>query len=414
MRIAIGTLIWLLLLGGGGGTLLVNWNRPDLKPLRRLVRYFGERAVTFTAVLSDRVEAKPYTHVLVEDPELFLRRIGTVKAVSHAQGKTRLTIEIFPEDARRFRSGVEATYFTVPGSAAWIVKTLIPAERVQHIRSLWKEFYAGEREAIAGTLWPVVKESVQEIFEFYETEVPRVIRENRPELDALAARHRHGAFEKEFMPSVRAVVWDFAQKRFEPLLKEVGRQLWDRLPVWGLTWRYLYENVPFTRDDHVTNRFNQFLTSDALPLIKARSAEVLRLVGEIFRDTVRDPRVAESLRKVVGEVAADPETVRLIKKLSAELILKNDRLKALVRKRWEENGLKEAVSAVGGRFEPFVHDAVNSIVLSEDGLKMHPRLSRVLRSRVLKKDGAWVLLRAAGETRLEPGAVISGKIDAGR
>lgn len=414
MRIAIGTLIWLLLLGGGGGTLLVSWNRPGLEPLRRLVRYFGESAVTFTVVLPDRVEAKPYTHVLVQDPELFLRRIGTVKSVSQEPGKTRLTIEIFPEDALRFRSGVEATYFTVPGSAAWIVKTLVPAERVEHIRSLWKKFYAGEREAIAETLWPVVKESLQEIFEFYETEVPRVIRENRPELDALVARHRHGAFEKEFMPSVRAVVWDFAQKRFEPLLTEVGRQLWDRLPVWGLTWRYLYENVPFTRDDHVTNRFNRFLTSDALPLIKARSEEVLRIVGEIFRDTVRDPRVADSLRKVVGEVASDPETVRLIKKLSAELILKNDRLQALVRKRWEEKGLKEAVSAVGGRFEPFVHDAVNSIVLSEDGLKMHPRLSRVLRSRVLKKDGAWVLLHPAGEARLVPGAVIAGKIDAGR
>jgi len=414
MRIGIGAFIWLLLLGGGGGALIAGWDRPGLAPLRRLVRYFGEPAITFTVVLPDRVEAKPYTHVLVEDPELFLRRIGTVKAVDQHEGKTRLAVEIFPEEARRFQSGVQATYFTVPGSAAWIVKTLIPAERVQHIRALWKTFYAAERQAIAETLWPVVKESLQEIFKFYETEVPRVIRENRPELDALVARHRHGAFEREFLPSLRAVVWDFAQKRFEPLLKDVGRELWDRLPVWGLTWRYLYESVPFTRDDHVTNRFNEFLKNDALPLIKARSNEVLKLVGEIFRDTIRDPRVAESLKKVVGEVVSDPDTVGLIKKLSTELILKNDRLRALVRKRWEEKGLKEAVSAVGSRFEPLIHDAVNSIVLSEDGLKMHPRLSRILRSRVLKKDGAWVLLHAAGPARLEPGAVISGRIDAGR
>jgi hypothetical protein len=337
-----------------------------------------------------------------------------VKSVSHHEGKTRLEVEVFPEDARRFRSGVQADYFTVPGSAAWIVNTLIPAERVQHIRSLWKEFYLAERDAIAQTLWPVVKESLQEILAFYETEFPRVIHDNRPELDDLVARHRQGAFERDFMPSVRAVVWDFAQKRFEPMLTEVGRELWDRLPVWGLTWRYLYENVPFTRDDHVTERFNRFLTNDALPLMRARSGEVLKLVGEIFRDTVRDPRVAQSLKKVVGEVASDPDTAALIKKLSAELLLKNDRLRALVRERWEKKGLKEAVSAVGNRFEPLVHDAVNSIVLSEDGLKMHPRLSRVLRSRVLKKDGAWVLLAAGGEGRLEPGAVISGRIDGGR
>ena len=72
--------------------------------------------------------------------------------------------------------------------------------------------------------------------------------------------------------------------------------------------------------------------------------------------------------------------------------------------------MKEAVSSVGIRFEPLIREAVNSIVLSEDGISMNPRLARVLRSRVLKKEGAWVLLEPAAHSPLVPGAVIAGRI----
>ena len=411
MRIIIGLSIWLLLLGGGGATLVLHRNDPGLEPGRRLLRFLREEAVSVTVELAGTVDVKAGTHVLIRDPDLFLRRVGSVTRVEGGGEKTRLSLEIYPEHGALLTPDALVTYFTVPGTASWIVNTLIPRDRVQKIQTLWEDFYARERVEIMASLWPAVKESLQEIFRFYEKEIPQVIQNNRPELDALIEKHRRGAYDREFMPAVQDVVWNLARERFAPLLEEVGRDLWQRLPVWGLSWRYMYEYVPFTSEEHVSRRFRDFLDKDAVPLMKSRTRDVVSLLGGIVKDTFRDPRVTASLKILVREVSEDPQVFHMFKKLTSELILKNDRLLVLVRKRWEEKGLKNIVSSVGARFEPLVRDAVNSIVLDEDGKSLHPRLAQVLRSRVLKKDRAWVLMEPGTGPPLGPGSVIQGRIN---
>ncbi|MBN2492021.1 MAG: hypothetical protein JXQ29_14335 [Planctomycetes bacterium] len=417
MRIAIGALIWLGVLGGGGTALLALRDHPVLAPAQRLIRYLRTDPVTFTVTLPGAIEPAATTHALVRDPEHFLRRVGSVRHAERCAGQTRLEVEIFPEEAARLGSGVDATYFTVPGSAAWIVRTLVPRERLQQIRALWATYYAAEREEIVDTLWPVVKESLEEVLRFYEAELPRVLRAHREDLDALVARHDDGAFDRELMPAVRAVAWERVRVRFSPLLEEVGRELWDRLPVWGLGWRYAYEQLPFTRDDHVSTRFNEFLEEDALPLLAARTERVVRLLGEVLRDTASDSLVVEAMKHVAAEVAADPATAELARDLWFELVLRNDRLKALIRARWEVKGMKQAVASVADRLEPLIREVINAIVLSADGQTLSPRLAQVLRARVLKKDGAWLLLEpgeaGARGAPLARGAEIPGRVDAG-
>ena len=55
--------------------------------------------------------------------------------------------------------------------------------------------------------------------------------------------------------------------------------------------------------------------------------------------------------------------------------------------------------------------AINSIVLRPDKKALHPRLSQVLRSRVLYKDNAWLLLEPGRQGRLGDGRVIAGRIE---
>jgi len=386
-------------------------NDPGLAPGGRILRYLQESAVSITMELPDSVDVQPHTNILVRDPTQFLRRVGCVMRVEKSSRKTRIELEVFPEFASLLTTDMRATYFTVPGTAAWIMNTLIPRERVLEIQTLWKAFYARERAGINAELWPAVKDSLQEILTFYEKEVPRVIQSNRFDVDAIIAKHRKGVFERDFMPALQDVAWNLAQARFSPLLEEVGRELWDLLPVWGLGWRYMYEHVPFTKKDHVKQRFKVFLDKEALPVLKSRTREVMALLSNLFQDTFRDPRVITALRKMVGEIAEDPQTLQVLKKLSTELFLKNDRLLSLVRERWEDKGLKKAFSSVGVKFEPLIRDAVNSIVLNEDGSCLSPRLSQVLRSRVLKKEGAWVLLESGSGPALPAGSVIAGRIN---
>jgi hypothetical protein len=74
-----------------------------------------------------------------------------------------------------------------------------------------------------------------------------------------------------------------------------------------------------------------------------------------------------------------------------ELVLTNERLADLVRRHWE-GGLAAAAAEAFARLEPLVREAVDTIVLDAERDGINPRLVRVLRARVFRKDGRFVLL----------------------
>lgn len=409
MRTYVGLFIWILLIAGCVGLWFA---RPALfEPARRLVAYTSQPSCEVDVALPASVDAKVGTLVMTPDATSFLRRVGRVAAVERDGALLRLAL--YPAEAETLGDRMRATYFTVPGNAAWVVSTLVPRERLDAVRELWRAFYERERAGIYDTLWPVVKESLEDLFKFYEKEVPRVLDAHRDRLSKLVEKHRSGAFETELLPIVQTVAWDVAQREFTPLVEEIGREIWARLPVWGLTWRFAYQSIPFTGDEHVKKRFEEFLKRDGIPVLQARSAELLEAVARVMKMTLEDPKVSAALRKTAGEVASDPEFLALVRELAADLTVRNDRLRTLLKERWEHKGLKRAVTEVGTRFEPLIKDAINSIVLSPDGKKLNARLSQVLRSRVLKKDEAWVLVEPAGGGPLRSGATIEGRIDGG-
>lgn len=408
MRTTVGIAIWAALIGGGVWAATAG---PAARPLERLSAFVSAPAHRVTVVLPARPDAEVGGLVMTPDADRFLRRVGRIAATRSDGDGLALDLDLYPDAVARWPHAIDATFVTVPATAEWIVRTLLPPERVASIRDRWQTFYDAERAAIAESLWPVVRASLEELLHFYEREIPRVVSNHADGFRRLVDTHRGGAFEKQLMPAVQEVAWRVGQREFAPLLGEIGRDLWARLPVMGLGVRYAFEFVPFVEEGQVAERFKRYLDEDAMPILRARSAEIVAVLGVVARETMRDDRVVAAFRAMVGEVLEDPEFYRLLRDVAADLTVRNERLQELLREQWRERGLREAVEQVTTKLEPLIKEVVNSIALSPDGKRINARLNQVLRSRVLKKDVAWVLLepRDVGEPPAA-GSSIVGRI----
>ena len=182
-----------------------------------------------------------------------------------------------------------------------------------------------------------------------------------------------------------------AEERFRPFLEEIGQELWKKLPIWSLGARYFWEGVPGTKEGQVKSKFEQYMKDEAMPVLRAHTPEAVALARLVLKESLDDPRLREALGTVLKEVSTDPETAELLRDLATELVVKNEALREVLKKRWDE-GLGEAARTASERLERVVKRIVDSIALTEDRKAINPRLARVLRTRLLKKDRRWVLL----------------------
>ena len=408
VRVAIGFSVWagvLALLG----IITIPSDGVAHRPAAKLLEYAAGSPRTLVVSFPAGTELQRRDPVFVVDDVRYLDSVGLVRDVRSEKGRTVAILTVFPEQEDVLREGLAATAFTAPSSAAWVVQTLLPPERVRRIGDLTAEFVRAEGRRVADTLWPQVRLGLLDLLAHYEKALPMALEARAERIRALVTKHRDGVVAEELLPAIEEVVLVRAEERFRPFLEEVGQELWEKLPIWSLGARYVWEGVPGTKEGQLRARFEEYLKNDAMPVLRSRAPEALKIARETLKESLEDPRLRQALKKVAAEVSSDPETVALLKDLAGELILRDERLREVLRRRWDD-GLEAAVSAAAARMEPLVRKVVDSIALTEDRQAINPRLARVLRARLLRKDRRWVLLTPGTGAPLEGDARIDGSV----
>jgi hypothetical protein len=404
-RVAIGAVVW------GGLLLFVAFTvlSPEgaaHEPADKLVRYVTESPRRIELRFPPGTWLERGDPVFIRDPDRFLLRIGRVTEVER-NGALTAAVSIYPEHANVLRADSRAESFVVRVSAAWVVETLLPPDRLRAIREEAALFFEREGGAVREALWPELKKALLDVIAMYEEEFPKALAVRSDRWKAIYERHREGVVKEELLPVLEEVVLPIAKARLEPFLTEVGRELWKELPIWSLGIRYVLERVPGSREDQVEEKFKEYLEAKAAPILEKHSPEALRLAGSILQDSLSDERVREALGKVAKELAADEELGDLLRETANELVLENERLARILEERWEA-GLRAAVLDASRRLDPLVREVVNGIVLNERRDGINPRLAQVLRTAVFRKDGRWILLTPGTGAPLPDGAALAG------
>jgi hypothetical protein len=189
------------------------------------------------------------------------------------------------------------------------------------------------------------------------------------------------------------VAWPILAKRAQPALDAVGKEILTRLPVWGFTWRLLYQSLPITADDYVKAEWQRFVDHDVLPILKSHTGDFIGALQDVIAEVSSHPQSSEALRQSFDRLLHDRELQHQIRLIFQEIILDNPRFHQAMLDRWNSPELAQAIDKLSVFMGPLLAK-IGDAVLGTRGGGITPEFARVLRTQILEKDRRWILIES--------------------
>jgi hypothetical protein len=337
---------------------------------------------------------------LVGDPSG--KPCGEVSALLDDAGRPRpdlyaetRSLEVRFFDARRveIREGAMARLVRVPQTAAWVAQTLLTPETIPRIAEQWNTAMLLHRDEIFALLTPIARDILLDVEKQIEAELPAFLERHEEEIRLLREdiERQHGG--EKLTRLFEAEIWPLAQPRVRPIIEKVSREVWEALPIWGLTWRFAYQSLPFTQNDHLERAWVGFLEAQVAPIIKRHFDEMAQAAKEIARAVLANERVAAAGRAAFASVLEHPRFHALTQVFLQEVFLDNARFHEVLRDRFRSPAARRAGQVAATHLEPMLR-RMGDILLGtrEDGITRE--FARVLRAQILLKDAQRVVIDA--------------------
>ncbi len=374
-----------------------------------------------------RVELPAPVELAVGDPVFFgssggeMTLVGEVTRLIGPRGDTlpgrrgfvrAAECAIVPAEHPSLVTDSRATYISVPQTAAWVMRTLLPPERLAWIANEWNATLLRHREEVFAAISPVLQDLVVDVERLLVDDLPEAIERRREEITRILGTFRSGVIREEFMPLLENELFPILVRRARPTLDAIGDEILARLPVWSLTWRYLYEKLPLTAEDTVQREWNRFVDAEVVPILREHIDDAVGALDDVISEAARNPRVSTALRRTIREILRNRELQHEIRMMFQEIVLDNPRFHDAMWARWRSPEVERAIADLSVFLAPLLR-RVGETVLGSEGGGVTPEFARVLRTQILRKDTRWILLEGGtpGSPRVEDGHVFQATIE---
>jgi hypothetical protein len=391
LRILLGLALW----AGGIGALLWTVDRAAgsaWKPAASVVRHLLTPSHEVHFAFDEEIRTRPGDAVcLRQGREVVL--VGQVRRIRRRTGESPVvTVALFPDRSARVTQDAEVRLVYNHRTPTWVVRTLFPPPLRAEICQEIGRFFRENRESFFEAVWPDVREMLRGACTVLEEDLEKALESRSKQVGELVDRHREETFKKRLLPVLREEAWPVLKKDAAPLLDRIGEELWKELPMWGLGWRWFAEKVPFTDDDLVRKRFEEYVEEEALPILESHTEAFVDLASGVFAQLARNPRVTRAVKSCVTDVASDRAFLALLESLFREVVLDNPRLHDCIVERMKRKSFLEKIGRFAERLNPLLCRVANRILLNEKGDALNPELVRVLRTQLFWKDTSWFLV----------------------
>jgi hypothetical protein len=321
-----------------------------------------------------------------------LRRDGQPLAVRQTSQPVTSAEAVFYPSAPPLGSGAELQYMTTPDSLAWVTNTLLTPQRKQEIAAELSAAIEAHRGEILAALRPIAEQSLREAAAIVEEDLPLAIQRHRPQLQKIGARYHEELVDQEIAPLVKQEIWPIVRKHGEPVMDEIGGELWRRVSLWRFGWRFAYDQSPLPEKKLLEREWQRFVDDEAMPILQEHTDALMGAIEASLRDTARNSEVRAALRRSLTKVLEDPELQQVVWQIVRESMVDNPRLRESLQRHWTSPEAQAAFRLASDRLEPTVRRIADRIFgTPESGIT--PEFAQVLRNQILHKDRRWFLLR---------------------
>ncbi|MCA8924601.1 MAG: hypothetical protein KDD82_22505 [Planctomycetes bacterium] len=382
-----GALIWALGLGTVG--VMLSAHAEQIRgPASKLARYAvgGRQAVETTL----RGPLGPGDPVLTSDRH-YVGRVISVRGDAQAwlaQGEQGLVLlELDPEV--ELPAGLVYTARTTPTDGRWIYETLLPPEKQEYVFSELRAFAAANEAEISSFVRPVAEDALEHAIAVFQANLKPALEKREGEIHALLDEHR-GMVRDDVLPVLKKQLGPSAKEKFDPVVREIGRELWDELPMWSVGWRAAFDVLPWAQGDRVDRWWKDFVDTKAIPIISAHEAELLKVLEDLIEEGANDPEVRAALGKATQRLAADPRLRQLIRGVLEDALVRPLDVVDLVQTLWNDPEHRARRQALERRLQPVLRRIGHKLTVDPETGRIDPDLTRVLRRVVFEKDQRWV------------------------
>jgi hypothetical protein len=338
-----------------------------------------------------------------------LWRVGEIAGLEESTEGLIATVRLdTATDQVEFREGYRIVRRTQGASLMYSVQTLIPPHRWEQLQEEWRKFQRRYQDQLIASLQRVLPDLLRESLGFLGSELERAYDGRSDEVAALLTRYRTEVARERVLPLLVEDIWPIVAEYGETPAREIGRELWDEVPLFGLAWRSMWDSAFSDGPEKLEAAFNQFVKDHAIPIIQAHKDEMESTLRVIFREITLSDTVAERVKEIVRVLAKDQELRSLLGTILKDLA-DSPRLKDYLRSKMEDRVLRQQLVAVNDLLQIFFTEVGNLLFLDETKDAINPDLAELLRVLVLRRDRQYLFIELGDGPPIAKGEVLIGE-----
>lgn len=329
--------------------------------------------------------------VFMKTPDKEWIQVGHISAVSQDH-PDHLVMQWYADriPATEAIKAGQLTAHQVTGRLSEVVATMLPAAKREKIRDRMEQAFRAHGDEVMASLVPIVQQSLQRSLPVIEDEFRKSAARHRGEIEELVDRWNDKLIDQRLVPLARREVIPIVRRHGQPIAEEIGRELWDRAPLWRFGWRAAYDRSPLPERNLVQEEWERFVDQEAIPVFEQHMDEIVDAIQRTIADIAANQAVTKELGEVAKSLLGDPQAVRILRDVLKESIVENAQLRAVWRDVWSSDQARQALDVAGDRLEPVIRQIGDDLFGNEEQ-GINPDFARVLRNQILGKDRRWIV-----------------------
>ena len=400
------------------GSLLTEHRGESAGTLSQLRAYFRSEGSDLTVELPDAyfIELGDAVFLAGRDGE----QIGEVEAILDESGAARpeffgparrVRLRFYDRDEVQVFADARARLVLVPDAFVWVLETLFTKDNVPKIAAEWNATMLRHRDEIFRLLTPIARDLIRDVEVTVEESLDRFVAAHQTEI-TLLAEALHGDFDDRRVADIfQREIWPIAEAQLRPLSNRIGKEIWEKVPFWGFSWRLAYQKLPLTANDHFARAWKVFVDREIRPIIMAHLDELVAVTRHVGREALTNKRVKDEIRGTFLRLTSHPRFHALAQVFIQEVFLDNPRFHDRMLARLTSPEAERALTAAAAHVEPSLRRMADIVFgTREEGITKE--FARVLRAQILQKDRRRFVIDpgTAGGAPLDPDGALRARV----
>jgi len=270
-----------------------------------------------------------------------------------------------------------------------VLATLVPEAKRRQLMEKIKFAMRQHGEAITDAMLPVVLDAFAKSVPAIESELKRSVQRHQPQIDSLVARYRRVIVQERLVPLAQEEVLPVLLRHGQGPAEEIGREIWDRAPLWQLGWRAAYDQSPLPQRDMLQAAWRRFVDEEVTPILRDHTDQIVAALEKTMVELSANEAIREEFAQLARQIVRDPEVQELARQIVREAIVENRHLRTIWVRTWSSPQARQALKVAGRRIEPLLRE-IGDEVMGTRTEGIEPGFARVLRNQILGKDRVWL------------------------